>query len=334
MAVSYGFYSALYINNGYDRIFQSGEISKLFNGVIIDGVYLSARTGDLINRQFMVSANEDSMSVKVAPGRAWFLGTYTISDAYMDLSINTADPLYDRIDAIVIEVNTKYTGYNPEDPGPITERFNNIKVVEGTPASIPVKPTMVHEDGIDQFPIAYITVRNGTTSIRPYDIEYVVGIETPYFAWLGERLNIDQLYSKWKPLLDVQTMPFVTWFDAMQRMLGHEDQDYEAILDEIDSISDQDYIVGTYPKVDEEEYKTSGDGSTKEFIIEVSSDVTIVCVADIFIDGKMAYNYDFEPSTNTVTFTSAPPAGTNNIVIHYVKEKDTYTIYFEEVPNA
>ena len=334
MAVSYGFYSALYTNNGYDRIYQSGEMSKLFDGLILDGVYLSARNGDLINRQFMVSADTDDMHVKVAPGRAWFLGTYTISTTYLTLGIDAASSSYDRIDAVVIEVNNQFTGYNPEDPGPITERFNSIKVVKGTPAATPVKPTMVHADGIDQFPIAYVTVRKDTTAIRPYDIEYVVGIETPYFAWLGERLSIDQLYSKWKPILDVQTMPFVTWFDAMQRMLGHEDQDYEDILDEIDSIKEEDYIVGTYPRVEEEEYKTSGDNYTKSFTINVPSGTTLVCIADIFVDGEMAYGYTFEPSTNTVTFKTAPSAGTNNIVIHYVKERDTYTIYFEEVSNA
>ena len=50
MAVSYGFYSALYINNGYDIIYLSGEISKLFNGLIIDGIYLSSRPNDPTNK--------------------------------------------------------------------------------------------------------------------------------------------------------------------------------------------------------------------------------------------------------------------------------------------
>ena len=78
MAVSFGFYSSLYSNSEYDRYYQSGEMSKLFDGLIIDGVYLSAREDDPANKQFMVSADTDDMHVVVAPGRAWFVGTYTI----------------------------------------------------------------------------------------------------------------------------------------------------------------------------------------------------------------------------------------------------------------
>lgn len=332
MAVSYGFYSALYINNGYDSIYQSGEISKLFNGLIIDGVYLSSRPNDPTNKQFMVSADTNDMHIKVAPGKAWFLGTYTVSDSDIQLTIDSADSSYDRIDAVVIEVNSKFTGF---DPGPVfTERFNSIKVVTGTSASTPAKPTMIHEDGIDQYPIAYITVSKGTTAIRPYNIEYVVGIDTPYFAWICERLSIAELYSKWKSILGVQTMPFVTWFDSIQRMLGHGEEDYDDILNEIDLINSNDYIKGLLPRVDEQEYKTNGDGTTKTFTISVSSGTVIKSIADILVDGEMVYNYTVDLSTNSVTLKDAPAVGTNNVVIHYVVDADEYIIYFEEVQNA
>lgn len=326
MAVTYGFYSALYTGNGYDRIYQSGEMSKLFDGLIIDGVYLSSRKGDRTNQQFMVTATEN-MNVTVAPGKAWFNGTFTVSDSDLVLTVDAAHATYDRIDAVVIEVNTQMTGYDPDST---TERFNSIKIVKGTPAATPARPEMVHEDGIDQYPIAYITVQKSTDAIRPYDIEYVVGTETPYFAWLCERLSIAELYSKWKPILDVQTMPFVTWFDSMQRMLGHGDDDYENIIEEVDTINANDYVTGVYPRVDEQEYKTNGDGVTTEFTIVPNSGETINHVADIFVDGKMVYNYTFNPDTNAVTLESAPAVGTNNVVIHYVVDAEFYTIYFEE----
>lgn len=330
MAVSFGFYSALHTNNGYDRIYQSGEMSKLFDGLILDGIYLSAREDDPTNQQFMVSADTDDLHVVVAPGRAWFVGTYTVSDSNLTLTVSSADSTYDRIDAICIEVNKVYTG---PDFGPgLTERYNSIKIVEGTPAEEPEKPAMAHSGGIDQYPIAYITVSKGTTAIRPYDIEYVVGIETPYFAWVGERLSIAELYSKWKPILDVQTMPFVTWFDSMQNILGdgaEEEEDYyENMKDEIDTINSDNYIAGIYPKVDEQEYKTNGDGTTTVFTIPVSTGTVIKSVADIFVDGAMVYNYTFDSETNTVTLESAPPVGVNNVVIYYVADADTYTIYF------
>ena len=331
MAISYGFYSALYKNNAYDRIYQSSEMSKLFDGVILDGVYLSSRKDDPANQQFMVSANTDNMNIKVAPGRAWFIGTYTISDSPLTFTIDTANSTHDRIDAVVIEVNNQITTYNPADPGPLTERFNTIRIVKGTPAAEPSKPTMTHSDGIDQYPIAYITVAASTTSIRPYDIEYVVGIETPYFAWVIEKLSIAQLYSKWKPILDLQTIPFIKWFESMQRMLGRGNEDYENIVDEVETIKEDDYVAGIYPKIDEQEAKFSGDGSTKVFTITVSAGAVIKSIADILVNGEMVYDYTFNPETNKITFESAPPSGTNNVIVYYVVDAETYTIYFEEV---
>ena len=334
MAVSYGFYSALHTNNVYDRIYQSGEMSKLFDGVILDGVYLSSRKDDPANKQFLVTADTNDMNVKVAPGRAWFIGTYTISDSDEVLTIEAADTTNSRIDAVVIEVNTKITTYNPPDPGPVTERFNCIKTVKGTPAATPVKPTMTHANGIDQYPLAYITVPANATSIRPYDVEYVVGIETPYFAWVIEKLSIAALYSKWKPILDKQTVPFINWFSAMQRMLGNGDEDYDNIIDEIDTINEDDYVIGTYPRIDEQEAKFNGDGSTVAFTISVSAGTVIKSIADIFVDGEMVHEYTFDQNTKTVTLKSAPPSGTNNVIVHYVVDADTYTIYFEEVQNG
>lgn len=322
MAVTYGFYSALYTNSQYDKIYQSGEMSKLFDGLILDGVYLSSRKNDPANKQFMVSADTNNMKIKIAPGRAWFLGTYTISTGYEERTIDAADSSNDRIDAVVIEVNTQFSTYDPDST---TERYNSIKIVKGTAASSPVKPTMTHSGGIDQYPIAYITVSKGTTAIRPYDIEYVVGKETPYFAWLGERLSVLELYSKWKSILGITTMGFTEWFDSMQRMLDDQGG-YDEIVNEIDDIKDEDYVKGVFPKVDEEVEKFNGDGTTVEFTLATTS--TVVSISDILVDGLMVHGYQYNSETKTITLESAPAVGTNNVEIYYVVEADSYTIYF------
>ena len=327
MAITFGFYNALYTSNGYDRYYQSGEMSKLFDGVVIDGVYLATKNDDPTKEQFKVSADTENMNVTVAPGRAWFLGTYTISDTDKVLTVETADPTNPRIDAVVIEVNTQITEYNVD---PLTERFNDIKIVKGAAAATPSKPEMVHDDGIDQFPIAYITVEAGITAIKPYNIDYVVGRETPYFAWVGERLSVAELYSKWESDLGIITMPFISWFNAMQNMLGNGDEDYENIMDELDDISENDYVKGICPRVNEEVQKFNGDGSTKTFTLTPSSGVVISSIADILVDGQMVYNYTFDSETNDVTLESAPVSGTNNVEIYYVKQADIYTLYYEE----
>ena len=112
MAFSYGFYNSL---NG-DRKYDSEDISRMFDGIIIDGVIgavgaVKAGTGNTVN---------------VSSGRAWFNHTWTYNDAPMPISCGSAAVLLDRYDAIVLEVNAASD-----------VRKNSIKVVTGTEASNP-----------------------------------------------------------------------------------------------------------------------------------------------------------------------------------------------------
>lgn len=327
MSLKFGFYNALYSSNinGYDRVYESGQMSKLFDGLILDGIYLSS------SKQFMVIPG-GGMSIKVAPGNAWFRGTYIISPEYSSLNINTAPTTanYSRIDAVVIELNM-HLGPNYDNPQQPTERYASIKVVVGTAGENPSKPTLADgENDIYQYPIAYIRTYYGNTKIEEYNIDYVVGIETPYFAWLCERLDISEIYSKWEPILGIITMPFLTWFASMQRMLGRGAADYTNIKNEVAIINNDDYVNGMLPKVDETLKQVSGDGSTVEFdITPTSSEERILDVADIYVDGEMVHQYEFDPSTNIVTLKDAPASGTNNVSIYYVlKKDDNYTVYF------
>ena len=314
-----GFYNSRYTNNKYDKVYSANEMSKLFDGLILDGVYLSSKDGDETNKQFVTTAlDTPAMKIKVAPGRAWFNGTYTILDTETEYAITTADSTYDRIDALVVEIN-------------FITRENSIKVIAGTPAENPTKPTMADgTNGVYQYAIAYVTVREDTTTIESYDISYVVGIETPYFAWLGEDLSISELYSKWKTSLGRITMPFNSWFEAMQYMLGHGDQDYTRMLATIDDINEHPYTMGTYPRVDEQVQTETGDGET---IVYTLSDPNVNSLADILVDGKIVFNYTY--SNGVITFTEAP-ADDAVISIYYVPTNnlETYTLYFEEVQNA
>lgn len=191
MAVTYGFYDSL----NHDRLYNAQQMSAIFDGIINDGVFMS------VGNQFHTVAGT-GMQVIVKSGRAWFDSTWTLNDAEYPLSIDAADVLLTRIDAIVLEVNSE-----------VATRANTIKVVKGTPASTPAKPTLTNTATIHQHALAYVTVAKNITAITNSMIEIVVGkTETPYVTAILQTTDITDLYNQWEDY-------FQTWFDTVRGTL-------------------------------------------------------------------------------------------------------------------
>lgn len=170
MSVTYGFYNSV---NG-DRKYNAVEFSRLFEGIFTDGIF---RT---IGDSFEVLASNEDMTITVGTGRAWFNNTWTDNDNIIIIDIPRADLLYDRFDAIVLEVATN-----------INRRENSIKHIQGVPTSQPNYPNLINSDGIYQYPLAYILVRNGSSMIIDDDIYDYRGTEDcPYLRTIvDEDLN-------------------------------------------------------------------------------------------------------------------------------------------------
>ena len=191
MAVTYGFYDSL----NHDRLYNAQQMSAIFDGIINDGVFMS------VGNQFHTVAGT-GMQVIVKSGRAWFDSTWTLNDAEYPLSIDAADVLLTRIDAVVLEVNSE-----------VATRANTIKVVKGTPASTPAKPTLTNTATIHQHALAYVTVAKNTTAITNSMIEIVVGkTETPYVTAILQTTDITDLFNKWEN-------DFQVWFETVRSTL-------------------------------------------------------------------------------------------------------------------
>lgn len=191
MAVTYGFYDSL----NHDRLYNAQQMSAIFDGIINDGVFMS------VGNQFHTVAGT-GMQVIVKSGRAWFDSTWTLNDAEYPLSIDAADVLLTRIDAVVLEVNSE-----------VATRANTIKVVKGTPASTPAKPTLTNTATVHQHALAYVTVAKNTTAITNSMIEIVVGkTETPYVTAILQTTDITDLFKKWEN-------DFQVWFETVKGTL-------------------------------------------------------------------------------------------------------------------
>lgn len=216
MSVSSGFFNSL---NG-DRKYNAAQMSAIFDGLIIDGVFASIGTA------FAVKA-AGGLTVNVGVGKAWFDHTWTVNDSILPMTAPEAEVLLDRIDAVVLEVN-----------GTESVRENTIKFVKGNPSSAPSRPTLTNEGNVHQYPLCYIYRKYGTAVINQADITPMVGTEsTPFVTGILQTISLDELLGKWQDELDRFTdarskevddwiaqeeSDFTTWFNKMKADLQQE----------------------------------------------------------------------------------------------------------------
>ena len=232
MSVSSGFFNSL---NG-DRKYNAAQMSAIFDGLIIDGVFASIGTA------FAVKA-AGGLTVNVGVGKAWFDHTWTVNDSILPMTAPEAEVLLDRIDAVVLEVN-----------GMESVRDNTIKFVKGNPSIAPSRPTLTNEGNVHQYPLCYIYRKYGTAIINQADITPMVGTEsTPFVTGILQTISLDELLGKWQDELDRFTnarsqevddwiaqeeSDFTTWFDKMKADLQQE----QAVLDQWIASEQADFL--------------------------------------------------------------------------------------------
>ena len=197
MSFASGFFNSV----DHDRLYDATDISRLFDGLIRDGIFASI--GDCL-----VVKQSNQMNVTVGTGRAWFNHTWSYNDALYPVTIPPSEILMDRIDAIVLEINSVES-----------VRANSIKLIKGTPASTPTKPALTNTKEVHQYPLAYVTVGKEVTSIRQADIENCVGTSAcPFVTGILEVISIEQLIPQWKDILnrfvEENTANFNTWMNG------------------------------------------------------------------------------------------------------------------------
>lgn len=176
MAFSYGFYNSL----NHDRTYDAEDISRLFDGLITDGII------GAIGDTFAVKATSGN-TVNVCSGRAWFDHTWTLNTTEMSVNCPQAGVLLDRYDAIVLEVDAS-----------ADVRANSIKVISGSEDSNPVKPAMVKTETVHQYPLAYILRKAGSNTITQSSITNTVGTsECPICKGILESMSADQIIAQW-----------------------------------------------------------------------------------------------------------------------------------------
>jgi hypothetical protein len=188
MSLSYGFFNS---KDG-DRKYNTTDMSQLFDGLIIDGVFAT------IGNQFHVTPG-NGLSVNVGTGRAWFNHTWTLNDSVIPLSVDAPDVLRDRIDTVVLDVNSD-----------ILVRANSIKIVKGEPDETPVEPTLTNTATLHRHKLALIYVTANATEFVSGNITNKVGTtDCPYVTGPVSTIDATTLFDGWDNSFD-------SWFNLIK----------------------------------------------------------------------------------------------------------------------
>ena len=109
---------------------------------------------DIENELVVTETDPVSLGVKVASGWAFVHGFWYHNDSALTKSLGAADPALDRIDRIILRLDS-------------TTNFKiSCEVKAGTPAASPSPPSLTQTDAIYEISLAQVLVEAGVTSVN------------------------------------------------------------------------------------------------------------------------------------------------------------------------
>lgn len=199
MAVTSGFFNS----SNHDRVYNNIQMGQIFDGIINDGVLPNFK-------DHLVVKSGSGMQVIVGSGRAWFNHTWTYNSTDLPLAINSASATQDRIDAVILRIDNS-----------LEVRANSILIKNGMPSGSPQRPTMTKTSTISEYPLAYIKVAHGTTSITSADITNAIGTSACPLATLVENtFNSDVIIRQWQAQFDnTMTSNKQEWLELIESVV-------------------------------------------------------------------------------------------------------------------
>ena len=145
--LKYSFFNAVLDSEGRpDRAFDAGDFSKYFSTLIKNGIFPNPSSN------FQIMGDQNNMTVKAEAGLAWIDGHLAYDDSVYILKIDTAESALDRIDRIVLRLDT-------------LERCIKWVVKKGDFSGSPTPKPLQRDADAYEIAIADVRVNHGATSI-------------------------------------------------------------------------------------------------------------------------------------------------------------------------
>lgn len=313
MSVYSGFFNA----SNHDRKYDAMDISRLFDGLIRDGIFAS------IGGCFVCTADGKTMTIKVASGRAWFNHTWTYNDNILPITISPSEILYHRTDAIVLEVNSEEK-----------TRANSIKIVKGTPSGQEwQRPALKNTAQVHQYPLCYVHLAPAVTSIGTADVENKVGTDaTPFVSGILEVISIDKLIPQWKAILDnfvkTNTNNFNTWMNGEKQTYNKWLEDSKNAYNSM--TADQKKRFDAMIESQKSTFNTNEANRTKSFNSQMSSQQSTFETNE----ANRQSTFDTNTKNQKATFDKALSDAKNSYNTWYNSIKNTYEQWFATIKAA
>lgn len=199
-----------------DRKYKASDFAEFFNSLITNGVFPNPSTN------LQVIANND-MTITIKAGKAWINGYIYYNDTDLILNVGVADGVLNRIDRIVLRMDT-------------LGRAINAVVKKGAFASSPVAPVLQRDADGYEIGIADIYIAAGATQITQANITDLrlnntycgvvnsliqadtTAIFNQYLDWFNSKTN--QYQSDMITKEADFTNQFNTWFDTVKNTLS------------------------------------------------------------------------------------------------------------------
>lgn len=195
-----GFFNSV---NG-DRLYNADQMSRIFEGLITDGVYES------VGNKLAVQPN-GGMTIQIGTGRGWVGKHWFENNSEYILTVEPSDVVLNRYVAVMVKADNTET---------VRDVIPYLKYSDF--ATEPVIPTVTRTETVEELCLAYIPITAGMTEIKASDIvdtradESVCG----WVAGLIQQLSSATLWTQWEAL-------FKEWFNGLQDFIN---ENTEAML--------------------------------------------------------------------------------------------------------
>lgn len=204
----------------YDRAISSEPLRNLLHKLFTDGILPDVST----NLQVVAGSG---MNVVVKAGFAIVQGCLKLEENDRTLALQASNATNDRIDTVVLRLNSN------DD-----QRYCDLYIREGTPASNPTRPNLVRSDSVYELGLADIFVSKTITSITQSKIT-----DTRYES---ERCGVisslseydtttiySQVQADLKEFKDTEQADFLAWYENIKNILdestaGHLQNEIDA----------------------------------------------------------------------------------------------------------